>query len=181
MEQIVIAVSCSAKHTFSKTNQPAIKLLAGIGVEGDAHSGRRVKHRYLVNKNAEKPNLRQVHLIHSELFDEVSAKGFSVHAGQLGENITTRGIDLLDLPTSTKLNIGKEATIELTALRNPCYQIDDYQNGLLSEMVHKDDEGNTVRKTGVMGIVTVGGIIHPGDSIIVNLPSGPHYQLEYVW
>ena len=181
MEQIVIAVSCSAKHTFSKTNQPAIKLLAGIGVEGDAHSGRRVKHRYLVNKNAEKPNLRQVHLIQSELFDEVNAKGFSVHSGQLGENITTRGVDLLDLPTGTKLNIGKEAIIELKALRNPCVQIDEYQNGLLKEMIYKDDEGNTVRKTGVMGIVVAGGIIYPGDSIDVKFPSEPYNQLEYVW
>ena len=177
----MIAVSCCAKHIFSKTNQPAIKLLAGIGVEGDAHSGRRVKHRYLVNKNAEKPNLRQVHLIQSELFDEVNAKGFSVHSGQLGENITTRGVDLLDLPTGTKLNIGKEAIIELTALRNPCVQIDEYQNGLLKEMIYKDDEGNTVRKTGVMGIVVAGGIICPGDSIDVKFPSEPYNQLEYVW
>ena len=120
-------------------------------------------------------------MIQSELFDEVNAKGFSVHSGQLGENITTRGVDLLDLPTGTKLNIGKEAIIELTALRNPCVQIDEYQNGLLKEMIYKDDEGDTVRKIGVMGIVEAGGIIHPGDSIIVKFPSEPHNRLEYVW
>ena len=179
-DPIVVAVSSSARHTFSKPNQRLIKLIKGIGVEGDAHSGKRVKHRYLVNKNSMKPNLRQVHLIQSELFEELNAKGFSVESGQLGENITTRGVDLLALPTGTKLKIGAEAVIELTALRNPCHQIDDYQKGLLNAVVDRDGERNIVRKA-VMGIVLIGGIVRPRDSVIVNLPAEPHHRLKYVW
>ncbi len=176
----VVAVSSSARHTFSKPNQRSIRLIEGIGVEGDAHSGKRVKHRTLVNQNPLKPNLRQVHLIQSELFDELNAKGFSVEPGQLGENITTRGVDLLALPTGTNLKLGAEAVIELTALRNPCRQIDDYQKGLMNAVADRDGERNIVRKA-VMGIVLIGGIVRPGDSVIVNLPAEPHHRLEYVW
>jgi hypothetical protein len=178
---IVIAVSCSPKHTFSKPNQPFIKLIEGIGVDGDAHAGKKVKHRYLVKIDSTKPNLRQVHLIQAELFDELNASGFSVGPGQLGENITTRGVDLLALPTGTKLHIGKEAVIELTALRNPCVQIDNFQKGMLKAVSKRDEEGDVIRKAGVMGIVLVGGEIRPKDSIMIDLPSIPHYLLKYVW
>jgi len=179
-DPIVVAVSSSARHTFSKPNHQLIKLIAGIGVEGDAHSGKRVKHRSLVNQNSMKPNLRQVHLIQFELFDELNAKGFSVEPGQLGENITTRGVDLLALPTGTNLKLGAEAVIELTALRNPCRQIDDYQKGLMNAVADRDGERIFVRKA-AMGIVLIGGIVRPGDSAVVNLPAEPHHQLEYVW
>ena len=141
----------------------------------------KVNHRYLVGLDATKPNLRQVHLIQAELFDEVNANGFSVEPGQLGENITTRGIDLLALPTGTKLKIGSEALVELTSLRNPCYQIDDFQKGLLKAVLDKDEENNVIRKAGVMGIVLVGGEIRPGDSILIDLPPEPHHPLAYVW
>ena len=181
MMMIVTAVSRSNQHTFRKVNQPSINLIAGVGVEGDAHAGEKVKHRYLVSLDATKPNLRQVHLIQAELFDEVKEKGFSVEPGQLGENITTRGIDLLALPTGTKLKIGAKAEVELTALRNPCSQIDNFQKGLLKAVVDKDEEGNVIRKAGVMGIVLVGGEIRPGDAIQIELPPEPHQQLEYVW
>ena len=181
MEQVVKAVSCSAQHTFIKANRRSINLIAGIGVEGDAHSGETVKHRSLVGKNPNKPNLRQVHLIQSEFLDELNSKGFSVDPGELGENITTRGIDLPSLPTQTQLLIGEGAIVELTALRNPCVQIDEFQKGLLKETIHRDDKGNPSLKGGVMGVVLVGGIIFTGDSIVVNLPSKPYSQLEYVW
>ena len=181
MERVVTAVSRSTEHTFSKANQSSIKLIAGIGVEGDAHAGRTVKHRYLVDKNPSKPNLRQVHLIQSELFDEINRNGFTLNSGELGENITTRGIDLVALPTKTRLLIGVAVIVELTALRNPCVQIDDFQPGLLKETLYRDDKGNPSLKKGVMGIVVVGGIIYPGDSIVINLPSKPHSHLEYVW
>ena len=181
MSPIVIAVSCGTKHTFSKPNQPVIHLIEGIGVEGDAHSGKMVKHRHLVKIDPAKPNIRQVHLIQAELFEDLDTKGFSVGPGQLGENITTRGIDLLALPTGTKLQIGAEAVIELTALRNPCIQIDDFQKGLLKVMVPRDEEGKVVRKAGVMGIVLAGGEIRPNNSILIELPPEPHQKLEYVW
>lgn len=180
-DTVVIAVSCSAQHTFSKQNQSSIRLIAGIGVEGDAHAGKMVKHRYLARKDPTKPNLRQVHLIQAELLDELKAKGFSVGPGQLGENITTRGVDLLALPTGTKLHIGTEAVIELTALRNPCHQIDDFQEGMLEALLDTDEGGNVIRKAGVMGIVLEGGEIRPGDSILIELPPEPHKALEYVW
>jgi MOSC domain-containing protein YiiM len=177
----VIAVSCSPGHTFCKPNQPYINLIEGIGVEGDAHAGKRVKHRYLVKKDPRKPNIRQVHLMQVELFEELKALGFSVSPGQLGENITTRGTDLLALPTGTKLKIGAKTVIELTALRNPCHQIDKFQNGLLKAVLDKDEGGNVIRKAGVMGIVLVGGEIRPGDPITIDLPPEPHHQLAYVW
>lgn len=177
----VVAVSCSANHTFSKPNQPFINLIEGVGVEGDVHAGKTVKHRYLVKKDSTKPNLRQIHLIQAELFDELNTKGFSVSPGQLGENITTRGVDLLSLPTRTKLHIGPEAVIELTALRNPCHQIDKFQKGLLKAVLHRDAEGNVIRKAGVMGIVLVGGEIRPSNPIMIDLPPEPHHQLVYIW
>jgi len=181
MDPIVIAVSRSETHSFSKPNQDVIKLIEGIGVEGDAHSGKTVKHRFLVKKDALRPNIRQVHLIHNELLDELNAKGFSVNPGQLGENITTSGIDLLALPTGTILGVGGDVVIEVTALRNPCKQIDEFQEGMLKAVLYKDEKGNLVRKTGVMGIVRIGGEVHPGDNIVITLPSEPHQQLEYVW
>ncbi len=181
MDPIVIAVSLSETHSFSKTNQPAIQLIEDLGVDGDAHSGKMIKHRYLVNKDAAKPNIRQVHLIHAELLDLLEGKGFTVHPGQLGENITTRGIDLLGLPTGTIVKIGLETLVQLTALRNPCKQIDEFQKGLLKEVLYKDDEGNLIRETGVMGIVLKSGMVRPGDSIQIEIPLEPHQKLEYVW
>jgi MOSC domain-containing protein YiiM len=181
MKPIVIAVSRSDRHTFNKANQPSIKLIEGVGVEGDAHAGKRIKHRYLVGKDSTKPNLRQVHLIQVELFDELSSAGFSVDPGQMGENITTRGIDLLSLPTKTRLHIGARAVIELTSLRNPCHQIDKFKKGLLKAVLDKDDEGNLIRKAGVMGIVLASGEVHPNSSIKIELPSEPYQKLDYVW
>lgn len=180
MNPSVVAVSRSSQHTFSKPNQELINLVEGVGVEGDAHAGKTVKHRYLVKRDPTQPNLRQVHLIHSELLDTLNAKGFSVDPGQLGENITTRGLDLLGLPTGTRLKMGPEAVVEVISLRHPCGQIDDFQEGLLDEVLDRDEEGNLIRKAGVMGIVLTGGQIRPGDAITIELPPGPHRQLEYI-
>ena len=181
MNPTVEAVSRSEKYTFSKPTQTEIHLIEGFGVEGDAHAGKTVKHRYLMNKDATRPNLRQVHLIGIELLNKLNADGFSVAPGQLGENITTRGIDLLSLPTGTKLQLGSTAVVELTALRNPCHQIDDFQKGLLKAVLDQDDEGNLIRKTGVMSIVLTSGMVRPGDEISIELPPEPHQPLEYGW
>ncbi|MFJ3903633.1 MOSC domain-containing protein [Streptomyces sp. NPDC090025] len=176
----VTAVSSSGVHEFSKLNRPAITLLAGLGVADDAHAGVTVKHRSRVAKDPTVPNLRQVHLIHTELFDEVAAAGFEVAPGDLGENVTTTGVDLLALPTGTVLRIGAEAVVELTGLRNPCAQIDNFQHGLLKQVVGRDEDGNIVRKAGVMSVVLSGGEIRPGDPIRAEFPAGPHRPLEYV-
>lgn len=176
----VVAVSCSADHTFSKGNQAAIELLAGLGVAGDAHAGTTVKHRSRVAANPNQPNLRQVHLIHSELHDELRTTGFEVAAGQMGENITTKGVDLLNLPTGTLLHIGGHAIIEITGLRNPCMQLEQIKSGLMAAVLDRDEEGNLVRKAGVMGIVVAGGAVQPGDSIIAELPPMPHQPLKPV-
>lgn len=175
----VVAVSSSPSHTFHKDNLPQIRLLAGLGVEGDAHCGTMVKHRSRVAQNPDQPNLRQVHLIHAELFDELASAGFTVAPGELGENITTQGIDLLSLPVGTQLAIG-ESVVELTGLRNPCAQIDNFQKGLLAAVLGRDDQGQLVRKTGVMGIVLAGGTVRPGDNIHVALPPQPHRPLERI-
>ncbi|MEU0939630.1 MOSC domain-containing protein [Embleya sp. NPDC005971] len=174
------AVSRSSEHLFTKPNQSTIRLLAGLGVEGDAHLGVTVQHRSRVAVDPTRPNLRQVHLIHAELHEELAAAGFTVAAGELGENVTTRGIDLLGLPTGTLLHLGAEAVVEVTGLRNPCPQINAFRDGLLKAVVGRDAAGNVVRKAGIMGIVRTGGQLRPGDRIRVELPAPPHRALERV-
>ena len=173
----VVAVSSNPDHSFSKPARPAIRLLAGLGVEGDAHLGTTVQHLSRIRRDPAAPNLRQVHLIHAELHDELGAAGFTVGPGQLGENVTTRGVDLLGLPTGTRLRLGADAVVEVTGLRNPCYQIDDFRPGVLKEVVGRDAAGAVVRKAGVMAIVLVGGEVRPGDAIDVEPPAPPYRPL----
>ena len=180
MDGVVTAVSRSATHTLIKPNQDSIRILAGLGVEGDAHQGETVKHRSRVAKDPNQVNLRQVHLMHAELHDELRAAGFNVLVGQMGENVTTRGVDLLGLPTDTRLHLGDSAVVEITGLRNPCAQLDKIQPGLMAATLDKDDQGNLIRKAGIMGIVLTGGDIRPGDAIRVELPPEPHRPLEPV-
>jgi MOSC domain-containing protein YiiM len=180
MSGIVTAVSRSSTHTFTKPKQDRIQLLPGLGVEGDAHQGETVKHRSRVARDPSQPNLRQVHLIHAELHDELQTAGFVVSGGQMGENITTRGIDLLKLPTGTRLHLGDTAIIEVTGLRNPCTQLDRFQPGLMAAVLDRDEHGALIRKAGIMAIVLVGGEVLPGDPITVELPPEPHRSLEPV-
>jgi MOSC domain-containing protein YiiM len=180
MDGKVIAVSCSGTHNFSKQNQERIRLIAGLGVEDDAHMGTTVKHRSRVAQDPTRPNLRQVHLIHAELFDELQLSGFSVAPGQMGENITTRGINLLELPTNTRLYIGATAVIGVTGLRNPCVQIDQFQPGLWSKVVSRDEHGGLIRKAGIMNIVLASGQLAPGDDIHIELPPQPYRPLDRV-
>ncbi len=177
---VVAAVCRSATHTFSKPAAAEISLRAGLGVDDDAHQGVTVKHRSRVAADPTQPNLRQVHLIHSELHEELNARGFQVGAGDMGENITTRGIDLLALPTRTRLHLGEQAIVEVTGLRNPCAQLDGLQDGLMAAVLDRDQHGNLVRKAGIMGIVVSGGVVRPGDAISVELPPEPHQPLERV-
>ncbi|MEY3442765.1 MAG: hypothetical protein RLZZ519_1046 [Bacteroidota bacterium] len=174
---IVTSVNRSPGYTLIK---PQITLLAGLGVEGDAQMGTTLKHRSRVAKDPTQPNLRQVHLIHSELHDEVAAKGMPVLPGQMGENITTRGINLLGLPKGTILQLGDVAKIEVTGLRNPCHQLDAIQPGLLQAVLDRDEAGNLIRKAGIMAIVLQGGVVHAGDPIRVILPDGEHQPLQPV-
>ncbi|MEZ0172502.1 MOSC domain-containing protein [Microvirga sp. TS319] len=180
MDASVVAVSRSPTHSFSKPNADGIRLVAGMGVEGDAHAGETVKHRSRVKVDPGQPNLRQVHLIHAELFDELARKGFSVAPGEMGENITTRGLDLLALPVGARLHLGASAVVELTGLRNPCVQIDRIRKGLMAAVLDRDREGRLVLKAGVMGIVLTGGEVRPGDGIAVTLPPEPHRRLKRV-
>lgn len=180
MKYLVKTVARSAIHEFSKDVLREIKLLKGLGVEGDAHLGEKVKHRSRVAVDPNQPNLRQVHLIQSELFIELAGKGFEVVAGDMGENITTTGIDLLALPRGAILNIGKEAVVEVTGLRNPCAQIDNFKLGLLKAVLDRDEQGGLVRKAGIMGVVIADGVVQPDDEIRVSLPPLPHYKLERV-
>ena len=180
MPGTVIEISKSPSHSFSKPNQKSIKLLTGLGVEGDAHLGEKVQHRSRVAKDPNQPNLRQVHLIHAELHDELRERGFDVSAGQMGENITTRGINLLGLPAGTRLHIGKTAIVEVTGLRNPCYQLDDFQAGLMKAVLDRDEQGNLIRKAGVMGIVLTDGEVYVNDDIRVELPPETHEPLKPV-
>lgn len=180
MPGFVTAVSRSATHTMSKPNEVSITLLEGLGVAGDAHQGETVKHRSRVARDPSQPNLRQVHLIHAELHDELGEAGFAVVPGQMGENVTTRGVDLLALPTGTKLRLGQSAIVEVTGLRNPCAQLDGLQTGLMAATLDRDVEGNLIRKAGVMGVVLTGGEVRAGDAIRVELPPEPHEALKPV-
>jgi MOSC domain-containing protein YiiM len=180
MPETVVAVSRDGEHRFSKPVTESITLLTGLGVEGDAHAGVTVKHRSRVAVDPTQPNLRQVHLLHEELFEELAGAGFAVEPGQLGENITTRGIDLLALPRHTLLRIGADAVVEVTGLRNPCAQINGFQSGLLKQVAHLDADGQLVRKAGIMGVVLRGGRVEPGDLIRAEPPALPHLPLERV-
>jgi MOSC domain-containing protein YiiM len=168
----VVAVHLSASHTFSKPSRPAILLVEGLGVEGDAHLGETMKHRSRVKADPTQPNLRQVHLIHSELLDALLVRGFDVKPGDMGENVTTRGLDLLGLPTGALLRFGDEAVVRVTGLRNPCAQLDNFRPGLMQAVLDRDAEGNLVRKAGIMGVVVRGGRVRAGDAIVVELPDG---------
>lgn len=179
MTGIVIAVAQSAKHTMSKPVRNSIHLIEGYGVKGDAHMGTTVKHRSRVRVDPTAPNLRQVHLIHGELFDELRTKGFDIAAGQMGENIATRGLDLLELPRGTRLHIG-EAVIEVTGLRNPCTQLNGIQAGLMEAVLERDPERGLIRKAGIMAIVVGSGDVRVGDSIRVEHPPTPHEPLKPV-
>ena len=154
-----------------------MRLIEGIGVEGDAHAGTTVKHRSRVRQDPAQPNLRQVHLIQAELFEELRDAGFDVEPGSMGENVTTRGIDLLALPRGARLRLGLEAVIEVTGLRNPCTQLDSFQDGLMAATLDRDADGNVIRKAGVMAVVIAGGLVRPGDAITIELPAGVHEAL----
>lgn len=176
----IVAVARDEGHRFSKPLLPAVRLLAGLGVEGDAHCGETVKHRSRVSVDPTQPNLRQVHLIHEELFEELAEHGFSLQPGDMGENVTTRGIDLLALPVGTHLQLGADALVEITGLRNPCAQIEAFQPGLLKAVLGRDAKGGLIRKAGVMAVVLAGGEVRPGDPIDITLPALPHRSLERV-
>ena len=176
----VESVHRSSSHTFTKTPAGRIRLLAGLGVEGDVHMGATVKHRSRVARDPAQPNLRQVHLIHAELIDQLRARGFPVYAGAMGENITTRGVDLLSLPTAARLRLGRAAVVEVTGLRNPCTQLDGFAAGLMAAVLDRDEQGALVRLAGVMAVVLAGGEVQAGDLIEVELPPAPHRRLEPV-
>ena len=180
MAGVVVAVCRSPTHTMSKPLAGTIRLVEGLGVEGDAHQGVTVKHRSRVAKDPSVPNLRQVHLMHAELFDELRAAGFAVMPGMMGENITIRGVDLLGLSTGALLHLGRQAVVAVTGLRNPCRQLNGLQPGLMNATLARGDDGNLVRKAGIMGIVLTGGEVADGDPIEVELPSEPHRPLEPV-
>ena len=175
-----MSVSRDSAHRFSKPTVDEVTVVAGLGIEGDAHSGPTVQHLSRKRRDPTQPNLRQVHLIHPELFDEVAELGYEVAPGDMGENITTAGIDLLGLPRGTRLRLGESAVVEITGLRNPCVQIDGFDPGLLKAVLGKDENDTVVRKGGVMAIVVSGGVVRAGDGIAVTLPAEPHIALDPV-
>ena len=180
MPAAVRAVCASHSHRFSKTPQDAVVLRTGLGVEGDAHAGSTVRHRSRVRRDPTAPNLRQVHLLHEELLDELRAQGFAVQPGSLGENVTTRGLDLLALPVGALLRLGPDARVQVTGLRNPCKQLDDHSPGLMAAVLDRSEDGSLIRKAGVMGVVLADGPVRAGDPVVVELPPAPHLPLEVV-
>jgi MOSC domain-containing protein YiiM len=174
----VEAVSCSGAHHFSKLPQPSVRLIAGEGVEGDAHRGSTVQHLYLIRRDPAQPNLCQVHLFAAEMLDELATKGFAIGPGELGENILTRGLDLLTLPLGTRLHLGGEAVVEVTGLRTPCSRIDDFRAGLQQHLWgERDAEGRKARRAGIMSVVVHDGEVCAGDTVCVELPPQPHLPL----
>ena len=180
MNPEVVAVHRSGAHAFSKPTVAGIALVAGLGVEGDAHAGATVQHRSRVAKDPTQPNLRQVHLIHDELFAELATRGFAISPGELGENITTRGVPLLDLPEGAELRLGASAIVRVTGLRNPCVQLDRFRPGLMAALLDRAPGGELIRKAGVMAVVVTGGAVIAGDAITIHLPAPPHRPLVCV-
>lgn len=177
---VVEFVCSSPEHSMQKPLRDSVRLLAGLGVEGDAHLGATVQHRSRVRRDPSQPNLRQVHLIHAELLDELASRGMPVAPGRMGENITTRGVDLLELPVDTVLRIGADAEVRVTGLRNPCAQLDVIHDGLMAAVLDRAVDGTPIRRAGIMGVVVEGGVVEPGDPITVRLPDLPHRRLERV-
>jgi MOSC domain-containing protein YiiM len=177
---VVVAVSRSPRHSVGKGNEPAIRLLERLGVEGDAHAGATVRHRSRVRRDPTQPNLRQVHLIHAELHDELRGRGFDIGPGEMGENVTTRGVELLALPAGTWVRLGEAAVVEITGLRNPCVQLDGIRPGLMAATLGRDGDGTLIRKAGVMAVVVAGGTVRAGDAVEVELREGPQLPLEPV-
>ncbi len=178
-EAVVVSVSSDGTHAFSKPPQPSIELVVGWGVRGDAHAGTTVQHLHHRRVDATRPNLRQVHLLHSELFDELRGRGFEVFPGQLGENVTTHGVDLLALPRGARLHLGGTAVVEVTGLRNPCRQLDDIHPGLMQAVLERE-QGRLIRKAGVMAVVIASGPLAPADGVRVQMPAAPHRALAPV-
>ncbi len=176
----VVAVSASPTHTLSKPTRPHVELIAHFGIDGDAHAGATVKHRSRMAKDPAQPNLRQVHLVPAEVFDRLAERGFRVGPGEIGENVTTRGVDLLHLPRGARLRLGDHAVVELTGLRSPCKQLEGIAEGLMAALLDRDADGRVVRLAGVMSVVVAGGVVKPGDSITVELPPAPHAPLDVV-
>lgn len=176
----LISVNANGEHTFSKHAAGEIELVAGVGVIGDAHAGARVRHRSRVARDPDQPNLRQVHLVDTSLFDELAAAGRHVGPGDLGENLTTEGLDLLGLPTGSLLAIGSTVLLALTGCRNPCGQINGFQSGLLDVVLGRAPLGSPRRSVGPMAVVVSGGTVRPGDEIRIALPPEPHLALERV-
>ncbi|HEX4977409.1 MAG TPA: MOSC domain-containing protein [Nocardioides sp.] len=177
---LVTGLAVAPRHRFSKEPRAEVRLVAGHGVEGDAHAGATVQHRSRKRWRPQDPNLRQVHLLAGELLEELRTKGYDVGPGRLGENVTTSGVDLLALPTGTVLRLGDDAEVEVTGLRNPCVQIDRYSEGLMGEVVDRDEDGAVVRRAGVMGVVLRSGTVRVGDPLTVVLPALPHHALRPV-
>jgi MOSC domain-containing protein YiiM len=180
MHPLVVSVSRSLVHSFSKEVAGEITLLAGLGVEGDAHAGATVRHRYRVRKDPTAPNLCQVHLLHEELFAELAGKGIHVAAGEMGENVTTRGVDLLQLPVAARIHLGEKAIVEVTGLRDPCAQMNGLRPGLMKACIARDASGEISRKAGIMGVVLAGGIVRAGDVIRVEMPAKPWRKMGTV-
>lgn len=180
MSARVVAVCRSSSHTLAKPESESIRLVTDLGVDGDAHSGKTVRHRSRVARDPNQPNLRQVHLLHAELHESLANEGFPVGPGTMGENVTTRDLDLLGLPRGTRLHVGETAVLEVTGLRNPCAQLDGIRPGLLAAVVERDEQGRLVRKAGIMAVVREGGEVRPGDEIRVQLPPPPRQPLEPV-
>lgn len=176
----IIALSSDSSHRFSKQPRASLRLIAGLGVEGDAHAGATVQHLSRVVKNPAAPNLRQVHLIHAELLEELSAKGFAIAPGAMGDNITTRSIDLLGLSQDTRLRLGREVIVEITGLRNPCHQLNAFAPGLMEAVLERAADGSLIRKCGVMAIVIQGGEIQLGDAIEILATPNPTLRLDVV-
>ncbi len=176
---VVEAVATDDAHRFSKRLRPAVTLVAGFGIEGDVHAGSTIQHRSRA-KHPPRPNLRQVHLVHAELLDELVRRGFDVSPGAIGENVLTRGVDLLALPSGAQLRLGNDAVVSLTGLRNPCRQLDRFQSGLMAAVLGRDEEGRLIRKPGVLSVVVAGGVVRPGDPIGIRLPEGGRRPLEVV-
>ena len=177
----VVAVSRKETHSFSKEPRASIVLIAGEGVEGDAHRGRTVQHLYRVRKDPTAPNLAQVHLFAEEMLEELRAKDFAVEAGELGENLLTHGIDLLALPEGTLLAVGDEVVLEVSGMRTPCAQIDAFRAGLQQHLWGDVlPDGKRARRAGIMSVVRMGGVVRLGDGIRVELPAEPHRPLRPV-
>jgi MOSC domain-containing protein YiiM len=161
----VIAVCQKTEPGLPKFEAEAIQLIEDFGVSGDYHAGKLIRHRYWAAKDPTHPNHRQVLLVDTSIYADLASQGIALKPGMLGENVVVDGIQVMTLAVGARLQLG-DALLELTEVRNPCYQLNEMHPDLL-EAVKPEVDGQPRRNAGMFARILTGGWVRPGNPVLV--------------